>query len=211
MSGKIVLHTNPMSRGRIARWMLEEAGAPYDVKRYAFGPEMKGPAFLALNPLGKVPVLEHGDAVVSECAAICAYLADAFPEAGLAPPPSARALYYRWLAFGPGPLEAALVDRAFDRAPPEDKQAMSHYGAYDRVLDALEQGLAGRDYIASDRFSAADLLIGAQLEWGLSFGTIEERSGFRAYVARVTDRPARRRAQALDDADMASMKGESGG
>ena len=124
MTGDLVFYTNPMSRGRIVRWMLEETGAPYRAEVVQFGAAMKSAAYLAVNPMGKVPAIRHRGAVVTEAAAICAYLADAFPEAGLAPPPAARAAYYRWLFFAAGPLEAATTNRFLGWEAPADKQAM---------------------------------------------------------------------------------------
>ena len=200
----LVLYTNPMSRGRIVRWMLEEVGAPCDVRVVAYGTEMRSADYLALNPMGKVPTLVHGTTVVTECAAICAYLADAFPDAGLAPPPAARGAYYRWLFFGAGPVEAAVSNAAMGfRTDDPKQQGMLGYGSLDRVVDTLAGTVAAAPYIAGDRFTAADVYIGAQLSWGLEFQTMPERAELRAYVERVTDREPYRRARALDDALMA--------
>ena len=138
MSDTLILYTNPVSRGRIARWMLEEIGAPYRTEVVEFGPAMKSPAFLAINPMGKVPAIRHGETVVTECAAICAYLADAFPEAGLAPPLAERGPYYRWLFFAAGPLEAAMTDRDLGMEPNVDQQGRVGYGSIEAVLDTLE-------------------------------------------------------------------------
>src|SRR5579863_1352119 len=114
MANDLVFYTNPMSRGRVIRWMLEEVGQPYRTEVLDYATTLKAPEYLAINPMGKVPALRHGDTVVTETAAICAYLADAFPAAGLAPPPGhkLRAPYYRWLFFTAGPLEAALSNKA---------------------------------------------------------------------------------------------------
>ena len=201
MADQLVFYTNPMSRGRIVRWMLEEIGQPYRTEVLAFS-ATKQPEFLALNPMGKVPTLRHGNVVVTECAAICAYLADAFPAAGLAPAPGdpMRGPYYRWLFFGAGPLEAAVGDAALGVTVPEDKQAMIGYGSLGRVLDTLEQAVGGAEYLAGERFSAADLYIGAHLAWGMMFGTIEKRPAFEAYWNRLSKRPAAVRADELDDA-----------
>ena len=206
MSKPLILYTNPMSRGRIARWMLEEVGVPYDVEYVEYGPPMKGPPYRAINPMGKVPALRHGEAIVTEVAAICAYLADAVPEAGLAPPTDRRAAYYRWLFFGAGPLEAAVTNRALGVEVPPDRQGMVGYGSFERVVDTLEGALDGRDYIAGDRFTAADLYLGAQIGWGLRFGTIEARPALSAYAERTAARPAYARAMALDDAAMPKEK-----
>lgn len=199
---KLTFYSNPMSRGRIVRWMLEETGAEYKTKVIDYGPPMKAPDYLAVNPMGKVPAIVHGRATVTECAAICTYLADAFPEAGLAPPPDERAAYYRWLFFAAGPLEAAVTNRAMGFQVPEDKEIMAGYGTYARVIDTLEKVLPKQGYIAGERFSAADLYLGAHIGWGLEFGSIEERPGFADYAARVRDRDAYRRAVELDDALM---------
>lgn len=202
MSGALTFYTNPMSRGRIARWMLEEIGQPYETVLLDYGTTMKAPDYLAVNPMGKVPAIRHGDVVVTECAAICAYLADAFPGAGLAPAPADRGDYYRWLFFAAGPVEAAVTNTSLGVETPAEKQAMLGYGSLTAVLDALEGAVAGRDYVAGDRFSAADVYVGAQIGWGMMFGTMERRPAFSAYVDRLQARPAFARARALDDAAM---------
>ena len=201
MSDELVLYTNPMSRGRIARWMLEEVGRPYRAELLEYGTSMKAPEYLAVNPMGKVPALRHGETVVTEAAAICAYLADAFPEAGLAPPPASRERgpYYRWLFFAAGPLEAAASNRALGFAVPAEREGMVGYGRFPDVLAALEQAVSRGDYILGERFSAADVYLGAHLGWGMSFGTIETRPAFERYVARVAGRPAAVRAKEIDD------------
>lgn len=142
MTADLVLYTNPRSRGRIVRWMLEEVGAPHRVELVPYGPPMQAPEYRAINPMMKVPALRHGASVVTECAAICAYLADAFPEAGLAPARPTAPAYYRWLFFAAGPLEAATTDRRLGFEPPEDKRRMVGYGDYARTLDALESAVS---------------------------------------------------------------------
>ena len=201
MLPEIVFYTNPMSRGRTIRWMLEESGTPYRTEVLEFGTAMKSPEYLAINPMGKVPAIRHGEAVVTECAAICAYLADAFPETELAPPPNARADYYRWLFFAAGPLEAAAVDQALglDIAP---QIRRGWYGGRDAVLATLEAAVTKDAYIAGDRFSAADVYCGSHIGMALRFGTMESRPAFAKYWERVSDRDAYRRATALDDALM---------
>lgn len=196
----LILYTNPMSRGRIARWMLEEVGQPYRTEILDYGTTMKSGAYLAINPMGKVPAIRHGDTVVTEAAAICAYLADAFPEAGLAPPPAERGGYYRWLFFAAGPLEAAVTAKALGLEAPADKAMMAGYGSYDQTVDTLEKAVTGRDYIAGDRFTAADLYIGAHIGWGMQFGTIPKRPAFEAYAERLYARPAHKRATEIDNA-----------
>jgi glutathione S-transferase len=203
MSADLILYSNPMSRGRIARWMLEEVGQPYIVEYVDFA-AMKDPSYLAVNPMGKVPALRHGDAIVSECAAICAYLAAAFPQAGLAPDPGtpAYAAYLRWLFFAAGPVEAAVTARSLDLLAPPEKAGFTGYGTFERVMDALEIAVKDKAYIAGDRFSAADVYVGSQIGWGLRFGSIEPRPAFAAYWAGLAERPALKRAAALDDAAM---------
>ena len=198
MSDEIVLYTNPMSRGRTVRWMLEEVGAPYRAEIMEYGPAMQAPPFLAMNPIGKIPVLRHGSTVVTETAGIVAYLADAFPAAALAPPSGsqARGPYYRWLFFGAGVLEAACIDTAMGVTPPEDKQRMAGYGTMARTLDALEAGMAGRDHLAGDTFTAADLFIAALLGWTMQFGPRGKAPGLPGlhppHVRPPRRRPARR-------------------
>jgi len=184
MPDEIVFYTHPMSRGRIVRWMLEEIGQPYRTELLEYGAAMKTPAFRALSPLGKVPVIRHGDVVVTEAGAICAYLADVFPEARLAPPPAdrLRGPYYRWMFFVAGPLEAATVNAALGVQVPEERKAMVGYGSLAGVLDALEGAVSQADYVAGDRFTAADVYVGSHIAFGLSFGGIEKRPAFERYL-----------------------------
>jgi glutathione S-transferase len=200
MTRPLTFYTHPQSRGRIARWMLEEVGAPYETVLLGYGGSMKSADYLALNPMGKVPAIRHGEVVVTETPAILAYLADAFPEAGLAPPPAERGAYYRWLFFAAGPLEAAVTDKALGVAVAPEKEGFVGYGQFDRVMDTLAGALAGRRFIAGERFSAADVYLASALGFGLQFKSIPERPEFVAYVQAHADRPARRRAAALDDA-----------
>jgi glutathione S-transferase len=201
MSDEIVFYTNPMSRGRIARWMLEEAGQPYRTEVLDFASSLKAPAYLAINPMGKVPALRHGDTVVTETAAICAYLADAFPQAGLAPAPGdrARGSYYRWLFFGAGPMEAALTNKALGFVTPEGRERMAGWGTYGAVMDAIEAAVTSSRYLVGDRFSAADVYVGSQIGFGLMFNSIEKRPAFERYWQGLTARPAAVRARAIDD------------
>jgi len=196
----LVLYTHPWSRGQIARWMLEETGVPYRQVILDFGTTMKAPDYLALNPMGKVPTVVHGQQVVTECAAICAYLADAFPAAQLAPPPAQRASYYRWLFFAAGPLEASVVDRTLGVTIDEKQERMVGYGTYDKVMDTLAGTLAHARWLGGPGFSAADVYVGAQLIWGMQFGTIGKRAEFEDYAARLTQRPAYLAAKAIDAA-----------
>lgn len=204
MSTMLTLYTNPRSRGRIARWMLEEIGEPYDTVVVPYGPPMKAPEYLALNPMGKVPTLVHGDTVVTETPAILAYLADAFPAAGLAPPLAERGAYYRWLFFAAGPMEAAVTDQALGVKVEAKQQGFVGYGSAQLTEDTLAAALAGRTFIAGDRFSAADLYLCAKLDFALAFGNLPKRPEFLAYCAAHAERPAKRRAAALDDAAVSS-------
>lgn len=196
MAQDLVLFTNPQSRGNVVHWMLEEIGQPYQLVVKEYGPSMKDPEYLAINPMGKVPALIHGDTVVTETAAILAYLADAFPEAGLAPPPAERGEYYRWMFFAAGCLEAAITNHSvgWDPATP-DLQGRFGYGSYALVLDTLAAQLRDRGHIAADRFTAADIHLGSMLNWGMRFGIIEKRPEFERYCAGLMERPAAIRAR----------------
>jgi len=202
MAEELVFYTNPMSRGRVVRWMLEETGCAYRTEILGFGKEMKSPGYLAVNPMGKVPAILHRGTVVTEGAAICAYLADAFPEAGLAPAPgdARRGPYYRWMFFAAGPVEAALSNKAFGFEVPTDKQRAVGYGSVEDVMNALEYAVSQSEYIAGDRFTAADVYVGSQIGWGMMFGTLEKRPAYEAYWQRIGNRPAAIRAREIDDA-----------
>ena len=193
-------YTNPMSRGQIARWALHEAGAEYDQVLLEYGSTMKADDYLKVNPMGKVPAIEHDGKIVTEGAAICAYLAETFPDAGLAPSAEERADYYRWLFFAAAPLEAAITNRSlgFEVAP--DKEMMAGYGNYDRVVDVLDAKFQTDAYVCGSRFTMADVYVGAQIVWGTQFGTLPERESFIALGKRVTEREAYLSAKAVDDA-----------
>jgi glutathione S-transferase len=199
-------YTNPMSRGQTVRWMLEEIGQPYDTEILDYASTMKAEPYLSINPMGKVPAITHKGKVVTEVAAICCYLADAFPEAGLAPDPQDRADYYRWIFFTSGPVEAAFSNKAAGWEPAPERQAMFGYGNYDLAINTLEKALAGKTYIASDRFTAADLFVGAMVNFMLQFNLLEPRPVFTDYTARVTDRDAYRRAKEIDGKLIAEAK-----
>lgn len=201
---RIEFYTNPQSRGRMARWMLEEVGADYETHILTYNGTMKEPAYLAINPMGKVPTIVHDGKVITECAAICAYLADAFPDAGLAPPPAERAAYYRWLFFGAGPLEASVSNRALGLAVPPERERSIGYGNFAHVMKTLDRHLSESSYIAGEAFTAADVYVGSQILWGVQFGTVEDRPSFRAYADRLSPRPAFIRANELDDDAAAS-------
>ncbi len=204
MPGKIQFYTNPMSRGQIARWALHEAGVDYDqhIVEYA---DMKSPDYLAINPMGKVPAIVHDGKIVTECAAICAYLADAFPDSGLAPTEDERADYYRWLFYGAGPVEAAVSNNAMGFAPNEEQTRMAGYGSYDHMVDVLDAMLAERQYVCGDRFTAADIYLGSQVIWGTQFKTLPARDNFTAYATRLSEREAYKVAKAIDGALIAEQ------
>lgn len=206
MAEELVFYTHPMSRGRIARWMLEEIGQPYRTEVLEFGATIKSPEFLAINPMGKVPAIRHGTAVVTEGAAICAYLADAFPEAGLAPPAGdlRRATYYRWLFFAAGPIEAAMINRALGVVVPPERKSMAGYGSLADTLDAVQLAVADGGPLDGHAFTAADLFVASQIDFGLKFKMFRDRPVLAAYAARMSDRPARARAAEIDDALIAA-------
>jgi glutathione S-transferase len=211
MPDDLIFYTHPQSRGRIVRWMLEEIGRPYRTELLDYATTMKGPAYRAINPMGKVPSLKHDEIVVTEAAAICAYLADVFPEAGLAPPPGdpRRGPYYRWLFFAAGPVEAAVSNKALGFVVPDGRERMMGYGSYGEVMDALDGAVSQGDYLVGDRFMAADVYVGSHIGFGLQFGTIEKRPAFERYVARISARPAAHRAKTIDD-ELAASQSKSG-
>ncbi len=213
MTDELVFYTSPMSRGRIVRWMLEEVGRSYRTELVGFGPVMQAEGSRAINPMGKVPALRHGATVVTECPAILAYLADAFPQAGLAPEPSHhdRGPYYRWLFFCAGPVEAAVTNKVLGVTVPDDPRmrGMVGYGSLEAVLDTLEGAVGTREFVAGDRFSAADLYLASHLGWGMQFGTIPKRPAFEAYAGRHAARPAAVRAREIDDGRLAQRQAAS--
>ncbi|KMS57642.1 glutathione S-transferase family protein [Sphingobium cupriresistens] len=208
MTQELIFYTNPMSRGQIARWMLEEVGASYETVVLDYAASMKAPDYLAINPMGKVPAIVHGGRIVTECAAICAYLADAFPAANLAPPPADRHAYYRWLFFAAGPVEAAVTNKAMGFALPEGRERTAGYGRFEDTIDALETAISGDAWICGDQFTAADVYVGSQIDWGISFQSIPSRPVFEAYAARLRDRPAYKRQKEIDGALIAAMQKE---
>jgi glutathione S-transferase len=206
MSEDIVFYTNPMSRGRTVRWMLEEVGEPYSTEVIDYGPAMKTGPYAAINPMGKVPALTHRGVTITETPAICAYLADAFPKANLAPAVDdpARGAYLRWFFFCAGPLESAIINSSLGFQLPKEREGMAGYGSLAKVLDVLDAAVdparnGGRDYLVGATFTAADLYLGAQLGLGIMFKAIEPRPAFLAYTDKVSGRPAAIRARAIDD------------
>ena len=193
--------TNPMSRGQIARWALHEAGAAYDQVLVSW--ESKPPALLAANPMAKVPTLIHhsetGNKVVTECAAICAYLAEAHPEVGLGPSADEAADYYRWMFFAAGPVEQAIITRSMGWELPPERQAMAGWGSYERTIAALESHFEGNNYVCGERFTMADVYVGSQVDWGLTFGSIPPNEAFVAYAERLQARAAYKDAKSIDN------------
>lgn len=220
----ITFYTNPNSRGRMVRWMLEEVGCPYQTvvldyeKSSQFdqwgGAALQRPAansgdhqgarfFSEVNPIGKVPAIVHNGQVITESAAICAYLADAFPAAGLAPAPEQRAAYYRWLFFVAGPLEQAVTNLRAGFTPLPEQEFFLGYGNYNRTVDQLEMAVQAQPYVAGDHFSAADVYVGSHIGWGLALQTLPARAAFVSYATRLASRPAYQRAVEKDNALLA--------
>jgi glutathione S-transferase len=208
MSDEIVFYSNPMSRGRIAHWMLEEVGAPYrfEVVSLEHG-EHKKPGFLAVNPMGKLPALVHRGVVITEAAAICAYLADAFPQARLAPATDspARGTYYRWLFFGAGCVEPAMIDRMLSRPAAERPGALG-YGSYEDTVNTLEKALSPGPYLLGEQFSAADVYVGSQISFSIMVKALVPRPAFEEYSKRLQQRPAYQRFMEKSDQIAAGMK-----
>lgn len=195
----LTFYTNPQSRGRIARWMLEEVGQPYETVVLDYYTSMKAPDYLAVNPMGKVPTLLHDGKVITENAAICTYLAMTFAESGLMA--EDKAAYFRWMFFAAGPLEQAVVNSSFGwLTKSQQEKRRVGYGDLDDVVRALTGHLEQTDYIADGRFSAADVYVGSQVGWGLQFGSIPANETLLAYWARLKDRPALATANAMDNA-----------
>ena len=203
---ELTFYTNPMSRGQIIRWMLEEVGAPYDAEILDYASSMKGDEYRAINPMMKVPAIVHHGRVVTECAAICAYLADVFPEAGLAPREAEKADYYRWFFFGAGPLEQADTNKAAGFEPTEERQRMFGYGHYDLAVNTLADHLKSRNYVCGDRFTAVDVYVGSQVMWGTQFGTLPKIDSFVAYADLLSQREAYKRGKDIDNRLIAEIQ-----
>lgn len=204
--GEILFYTNPQSRGQIVRFMLEELGEPYETMVLDYGTTMKSAAYLAINPMGKVPAIRHNGQTVTEAAAICAYLADAFPNAGLAPALTERAAYYRWMFFAAGPVESAMLDRARKIDTQGEQKVMAGYGSWDDVMRALDIAVSGGAWLAGERFSAADVYAGLSMDWMVMFGMLQPSPPVAAYLERLRARPAYIRAKAIDAELVAEAK-----
>ncbi len=206
MASDIIFYTNPMSRGQIIRWMLEEVGAPYDTEILDYASSMKSEEYRAINPMMKVPAIAHKGRVVTECAAICAYLADAYPEAGLGPREDEKADYYRWLFFTAGPLEQAVTNKAAGFEPKDEHRRMFGYGHFDLAVETLANHLTERDFICGQRFNAADVYVGSAVMWGTQFGTLPKLDSFIAYAERLGQREAYKRGKEEDNQLIAEMQ-----
>ena len=206
MADPLIFYTNPMSRGQIARWMLEEVGEPYETRLLDYASSMKAEPYLSINPMGKVPAIIHKGKTVTECSAICAYLAAAFPETELGPQPEELADYYRWMFFAAGPVEQAVTNHAMGFDPTSDQERMVGYGNYARVVDVLDRMLGSRAYATGDRFTACDVYLGSQIMWGTQFGTLPVLDSFVAYGARLSNREAYKRGKEIDNGLIAEMQ-----
>ncbi len=200
----LIFYTNPQSRGRIVRWMLEEVGQPYDTEIIPYE-AMKSERYLTIHPLGKVPALKHKDHILTECAAICAYLADAFPGAGLGPRDEEKADYYRWFFYAAGPVEAAVSNQAMGWQVPAERERMFGYGNFERAIAALDELFTLRDYVCGERFTAADVYVGSQIMFPMQFGMLPERDSFVRYRDRLQARAAYQQATEIDEKLIAEM------
>ena len=194
------LYWSPRSRSFTALWLMEETGQPYErvLTDIATGAQKK-PEYLAINPMGKVPALKHGDTVITEVAAICAYLADEFPQKKLNVPVGTprRGVYLKWLFFGPGCIEPAMIDRAAPRKE-EARRGMLGYGDFDTTMNTVAKAVERGPWIMGEQFTAADVVIGSNIRWGTMFKLMPERKEFTNYAARIAARPAAKRAEAKD-------------
>lgn len=197
-----------MSRGQIVRWALHEVKAPYETKIVQYGEEMKSAAYLGINPMGKVPAIEHEGQIVTECAAICVYLAQVFPDAKLGPTSQEAGDYYRWVFFAAGVLEPALMNKGLGLEPPADKSATVGYGSYDLTLNTLEAKLKASEYVCGSRFTMADVYLGAQVDFGLTFKTFDSRPAFESYAERMRARSCYQDAKKIDQALIAEQAGQ---
>lgn len=195
---ELTFYTNPQSRGRIVRWMLEEVGEPYDTEIVDYA-DLGSDRYRAVNPMAKVPAIRHRGQVVTECAAICAYLADVFPDAELGPRGDEKADYYRWMFFAAGPVEAAVSNKAMGWEPTPERERMFGYGNFERTITTLDRFLSDRDYVCGERFTAADVYVGSQLMFPMQFGLVDKRDSFARYAERLQSREAYKRAAEIDD------------
>ncbi|PCI77144.1 MAG: glutathione S-transferase [SAR86 cluster bacterium] len=202
----ITFYTNPQSRGQIVHWLLEELGVPYDTVWIEYGEQMKSAEYLAVNPMGKVPAIKHKNALVTEAAAICTFLAVSYPEQGLAPAVGDPKLadFYRWMHFASGPLEMATTAKSIGWGVADEQRRMVGFGSYEETLSVIEQVLAEGPFICGDKFTAVDVYLGAALNWGMLFGTVEKRPAFEEYASRLQQRLAAQRAVQINEDTMQS-------
>ncbi|HJP68285.1 MAG TPA: glutathione S-transferase family protein [Sphingomicrobium sp.] len=205
----LIFYTNPQWRGRTVRWMLEEIGVLYETEVLTYD-QMKSERYLAIHPLGKVPAIVHADQIVTETAAICAYLADAFAGAELGPRAKERADYYRWLFYAAGPLEMAILNEAVGWRMPPEQERMFGYGNFNKAIGALDLFLSNREYVCFDRFTAADVYLGSLIMSATQFGMLPERNSFLEYCDRLQQRDAYKRASEIDEALTAEMQRAAG-
>lgn len=201
----LIFYTNPMSRGQIVRWALEEVGVEYRQEIVEYGPTMKSKPYADINPMGKVPAIVHNGNAITECAAICAYLADAFPAAGLAPALDQRHDYYRWMFYAAGPLESAVSNNSLGFHTSDEQTRTAGYGSYDLVMKVVDDLLSQQSYACGESFTMADVYLGSQIDWGLMFKTLPERESFNAYAERLRDREAYKKAKEIDGKLIAQM------
>lgn len=196
----ILVYHHPFTRASATVWMLEEVGVPYELKFIdVMAGKQKAPEILALNPMGKLPLLTDGDVVVTESAAIGLYLADRYAPGRLAPAldDPARGTYLRWSLFAPSVIEPGSMARI---AGWDAKEGTVGWGAYEAMLTAMERAITGRDFLLGDKFSMADVIFGGTLRYMLTFKMLEARPTFTAYAERLEQRPALQRANARNAA-----------
>ena len=208
MDRRVTFFHSPNTRSSGILALLRELDADYALKVLNMkAGEQRAPAYLAINPMGKVPAIVHDGNVVTECAAICAYLADAYPEAGLQPNADERADYYRWMFFAAGPLEQAILAHTLGFEPEDERQqAVAGFGSFERTLDTLEGHLKDHTFVCGDRFTMADVYVGSHVDWGLTFGTLPKRPAFLAYAERCQARTAYQAGKAIDNELIARMQ-----
>lgn len=201
-SAPLRFYSNPMSRARIVHWMLQECDAEYETITLDFGPPMKTAQYLALNPMGKVPALQHGDTVITETAAVLAYLAELYPEKQLAPAIGSpeRGSYLRWLFFVAGPVEAVTTAKTegWLNGQTYQQAQTAGFGRFEDVVASLQQAVRGKQYVCGTHFTAADLYLASYLGWSMQQGTLPKLPEFSAYALPLLARPASARADALD-------------
>lgn len=204
---KIVLYTHPQSRGRNVVWMLEECGAEYETVLMNFGEDLHSPAYLAVNPMGKLPALKYGDTVITEASAIITFLADLFPQAKLAPAQvdGQRGEYYRWLFYTASSVEAALMEVAFQLPIQPSMRKSLGYGSMEQVIATLDGQLSKQSYLLGEHFQGCDLLLAGLLMFAIRSGALSPTPAMQAYLARITERAAYQKMLQMGEAQMAQL------